>query len=116
MFKLKTICAFMACAVGVIPPAIAECVGSGAYRVCSESYTDSSGNIQIRSWDSQGNTYSVNSESYRSPGGGTHIRSYDSHGNSYSVRSWSDSTGIHSVDSMGNRCTITKSGTMIGCQ
>lgn len=94
----------------------AECFGSGEYRLCSESYTDSSGNVHIRSWDNQGNSYSVNSETYRPPDGGTTIRSYDSHGNSYSVRSWSDSTGVHSVDSQGNRCTITKSGTVIGCQ
>jgi len=94
----------------------AECFGNGEYRVCSESYTDSSGNVHIRSWDTQGNSYSVNSESYTSPDGGTTIRSYDSEGNSYSVKSWSDSKGVHSVDSQGNHCTITPSGAMIGCR
>jgi hypothetical protein len=57
----------------------AECFGSGEYQVCSESYTDSNGNIQIRSWDSEGNSYSVNTESYTNSNGST-IRSYDSEG------------------------------------
>ena len=39
----------------------------------------------------------------------------DSEGNEYSVRSWSDSSGFHSEDSEGNRCTVTRSGQMIGC-
>ena len=111
----KTIFVFL-CIFAISPLIHAECYGSGEYRVCSESYTDSSGNIQIRSWDSQGNTYSVNSETQRSRDGSTTIRSYDSQGNNYSVRSWSDSRGVHSVDSQGNQCTITKSGKMIGCK
>jgi len=96
-------------------PSYAECFGEGAYRVCTETYTDSRGNTTIRSYDTQGNSYSVNTETYRSPSGATTIRSYDSTGNSYSVRSWSDSKGVHSVDTMGNRCTITKTGKVIGC-
>ena len=94
--------------------ATAECFGSGEYRVCSESYTDADGNIQVRSWDSDGNDYSVNTESYVD-GDGMAIRSYDSDGNEYSVHAWTDSTGSHSEDSDGNRCTITRSGEMIGC-
>jgi hypothetical protein len=93
----------------------AECFGSGAYRVCSESYTDSSGNLHVRSWDTEGHSYAVHSETHRSAGGGTTIRSHDTEGNSYSVRSWVDSAGVHSEDSDGHRCTITNSGTMIGC-
>jgi hypothetical protein len=110
---------FIYSAVCILPinqQAHAECFGSEEYRVCSESYIDSSGNVQVRSWDNQGNTYSVNSETQRSPDGSTTIRSYDSQGNSYSVRSWSDSQGVHSVDSQGNRCIITKSGKIIGCK
>ncbi len=68
----------------------AECISSGDYRVCSDSYTSSSGDTSVRSWDNKGN--------------------------SYSVRSWSDSGGVHSQDSRGNRCTITNSGTIIGCK
>jgi hypothetical protein len=94
--------------------AIAECFGEGDYQVCSESSTDSNGNIQIESFDSEGNTYSIKSESVTTDDGAS-IRSYDSEGNEYSVRSWSDSTGVHSEDSDGNRCTITNSGQMIGC-
>lgn len=94
----------------------AECFGSGEYRVCSDAYTDSSGNVHIRSWDNQGNSYNVDSETYRSPSGDTTIRSSDSEGNSYSIRSWSDSSGVHSVDSEGNRCTVTSSGEIIGCE
>lgn len=94
--------------------AFAECFGDGAYRVCTDTYTDSRGNTTIRSYDTQGNTYSVNTESYRTPGGNT-VRSRDSMGNSYEVKTWTDSSGTHSVDSMGNRCTITRTGKMIGC-
>jgi|GEM_PF-4519554 len=113
-FKMLLICTGLLLAFNHI--AYAECFGSGEYQVCSESYTDSSGDVHVRSWDNQGNSYGVNSESYTSPSGNTTVRSYDTEGNSYSVRSWSDSTGVHSEDSEGNRCTITTSGTMIGCQ
>lgn len=92
-----------------------QCFGEGAYRVCSESHVDSRGNVQIRSWDSQGNTYGVGTKTVRGPGNSTEIRSSDTMGNSYSVHSWSDAQGAHSVDSMGNRCTITRTGKMIGC-
>lgn len=94
--------------------AYSECFGSGEYVVCTESYSDADGNLEVRSWDSEGNSYSVNTESYVSDEGTT-VRSYDSEGNEYSVRSWSDSEGIHSEDSAGNRCTITYDGEMIGC-
>lgn len=92
----------------------AECVGTGDYRVCSEINTGANGDIEVRSWDSEGNTYSVNTESHTS-GNGSTIRSYDSEGNEYTVRSWTDKNGVHSEDSEGNRCTITHSGQTIGC-
>ena len=94
--------------------ALAECFGEGEYRVCSDSYTDSDGDIHMRSWDSEGNTYNIDTESYTTPEGSS-TRSHDSEGNEYSIRSWSDSAGYHSEDSEGNRCTITRTGQMIGC-
>jgi hypothetical protein len=108
---------FTACVAALMffsSPLYAKCVGEGAYRVCSEVDTDSRGNTTIRSTDSQGNSYRVNTQSYETPSGTT-VRSSDSMGNNYTVRTWSDSRGTHSVDSMGNRCTITKTGKMIGC-
>lgn len=65
----------------------AECFGSGEYRVCTESYTDSNGDIHVRSWDSEGNNYQVDTESHIDYDGDVHIRSWDSEGNSYSVDS-----------------------------
>ncbi|MGV2103976.1 hypothetical protein [Rhizobium sp. 21-4511-3d] len=97
------------------PCAQAECVGEGSYRVCSESYQDADGDFHVRSSDTEGNSYGVDSTTRTLPGGSTEIRSDDSEGNSYSVKSWSDSTGVHSVDSEGNECTITNSGVVIGC-
>lgn len=92
-----------------------QCLGEGAYRVCTETYQDGKGNLHIRSSDSMGNVYSTSTESEVRPDGSSRIRSYDTEGNAYEVRSWSDSQGIHSVDSEGNRCTITPTGRMIGC-
>ncbi len=94
----------------------AECFGEYPYRVCSDSYTDSKGNTHIRSYDSEGHSYSVDTESRNLGSGGSEISSHDNQGNSYSVRSWSDSSGVHSRDSEGNTCTITPSGTVIGCK
>lgn len=91
------------------------CFGEGAYRVCTTVTTRPDGSMSITSRDSMGNSYSVDSEVITSSNGDVTIRSHDSMGNSYSVESWSDSTGVHSRDSMGNRCTITNSGRMIGC-
>ena len=101
----------------VSTPALAEttCYGEGEYQVCVTTQTDSRGNISITSSDTMGNSYSVESKSYTSPDGRTVIQSQDSMGNGYKVESWSDSGGVHSVDSLGNSCTITNSGTMIGC-
>lgn len=62
-----------------------------------------------------GNSYQVYTRIRDLRGGGTEIRSSDTEGNSYSVRSWSDSSDVHSVDSEGNRCTITSVGRVIGC-
>jgi len=94
--------------------AYAECYGEGEYRVCSESETDSDGGIHARSWDTEGNTYHIDTET-RSLRNGQEIISSDSEGNEYSIKSWSDSSGAHTVDSEGNSCTITRSGRMIGC-
>lgn len=97
-----------------ISSALAECYGSGSYRVCSNSYTDSKGNIHVKSYDSQGNSYHVDSESYQTSNGSV-TTSSDSEGNRYSIKTWTDSQGTHTEDSEGNRCTITNTGTMIGC-
>ena len=94
----------------------AECFGDYPYQVCTDSYTDSQGNIHIRSYDSQGHSYSVDTENKKLENGGIEIKSHDSEGNNYSVRSWSDSNGVHSRDSEGNICTITTSGKIIGCK
>jgi len=93
----------------------ASCYGNGDYLVCSDSYTDSSGDLHVNSYDTEGNSYSVDTESRDLPNGGHEISSSDSEGNSYSVRSWSDSEGVHSRDSEGNECTITSGGGIIGC-
>lgn len=93
----------------------AECFGEASYRVCSESHEDANGDFHVRSSDTEGNSYSVDTTTRTLAGGGTEIRSEDSEGNSYSVKSWSDSSGIHSLDSEGNECTITNSGALIGC-
>lgn len=97
------------------PQPSADCVGDGAYRVCTQTNTSPNGDLSIRSYDTLGNEYSVDTTSRQLPDGAQEIRSEDSLGNSYSVRSWSDSDGFHSVDSLGNSCTITTSGQMIGC-
>lgn len=93
----------------------AECFGEYPYRVCSETYVDSQGNVRVETHDSLGNTYSSRTDSYTTPDGTDVVTSSDSMGNTYTLRSWSDSTGVHTVDSMGNRCTITYAGEMIGC-
>ncbi|TCP80825.1 hypothetical protein C8J31_11466 [Rhizobium sp. PP-CC-2G-626] len=113
--KRKLLIAAAAAATLTASAVNAECFGEGSYRVCSDSYQDADGDIHVRSSDTDGNSYSVDSTTRTLPGGGSEITSADSEGNSYSVRSWSDSEGVHSVDSDGNRCTITKIGTLIGC-
>jgi hypothetical protein len=65
--------------------------------------------------DSTGITYSVDSDVYTGQNGDISVRTYDSDGNSYDIKSWSDSSGVHTEDSDGNRCTITPTGQMIGC-
>jgi hypothetical protein len=93
----------------------AECIGEAEYRVCTDSQTHPNGDLSVRSHDTLGNSYSLDTKSRDLPGGGQEIRSEDSEGNSYSLRSWEDAEGFHSVDSQGNRCTITRTGAMIGC-
>lgn len=101
----------------IAAPLMAEttCYGEGAYRVCTTTTQRPDGSISITSSDSMGNNYRVDSEVETRSNGDTNIRSYDSMGNSYSVKSWTDSRGIHSRDSMGNTCSILNDGTMIGC-
>jgi hypothetical protein len=99
----------------VVLHAETQCFGEVGYRVCTDVYTDLSGNMRVRSYDTEGNTYSLDTDTYHTPGGGLEVRSKDSEGNSYTLKSWSDSTGAHSEDSEGNRCTITTSGQVIGC-
>ncbi|MCW2243169.1 hypothetical protein [Azospirillum canadense] len=94
----------------------AECVGDYPYRVCTDTYTAPNGDTHIRSYDTSGNTYTLDTQTRALPGGGTEIRSHDNQGNSYSLKSWCDSSGCTSRDSMGNSCTITKSGAIIGCK
>ena len=96
-------------------PSHAECFGDGAYRVCTDTTYDADGDMSVRSYDTQGNSYSVDTETSNFGANGRMVESHDSMGNSYSVRSWADSAGTHSVDSMGNECTITNTGQMIGC-
>lgn len=100
--------------ISISQTVLAECFGDGEYQVCSDTSTDSNGDIHVRSWDTEGNTYSINTESH-STNDETKVRSYDSEGNEYSIKSWSDSTGHHTEDSEGNHCTITTSGLAIGC-
>lgn len=91
------------------------CYGEGAYRVCTTVTQRADGSMSVYSSDSMGNSYSMSTDVYTSPSGDVSVRSQDSLGNSYKMESWSDSTGAHSRDSLGNHCTITKYGTMIGC-
>ncbi|MFV3129554.1 hypothetical protein [Niveispirillum sp. KHB5.9] len=85
------------------------------YSTTTRSTQSPNGDLSVRSQDSQGNSYSLDTRTRTLPGGGHEVTSQDSQGNSYSIRSWCDSAGCHSTDTMGNRCTITPSGTMIGC-
>ena len=83
--------------------------------MCSTIVERADGSMTITSRDSSGNTYEVDSDVQTSASGDVRVRRYDSMGNSYSVDSWSNSTGVHSKDSMGNTCSILNDGTMIGC-
>lgn len=93
----------------------AECFGEYPYQVCTDTYVSPSGDMSVRSYDTMGNTYSLDTTTRRMPGGEQITESRDSMGNRYSLRTWTDSEGTHSVDSMGNRCTITRSGGLVGC-
>ena len=98
-------------------PAAAEttCYGEGAYRVCTTVTQRADGSMSITSRSSTGHTYSINTEVDTSYDGTTRITSTDSTGNSYGIKSWSDATGSHSIDTEGNKCTLTHSGQWIGC-
>lgn len=96
-------------------PAHAECYGSGGYSVCSDSYTDSNGDVHAYSYDSDGHHYSVDSDSY-SVGDDNYVSTHDSDGNSYSIHSWVDPSGAaHTTDSDGHECSVYPDGTTIGC-
>lgn len=109
-------CAALALVVLPVLPAAAEttCYGEGAYRVCTTVTQRADGSMSVTSRDSMGNTYRLDTEVTQRPGGMS-VESRDSMGNSYRVDSWTDSLGSHSRDSLGNRCTITRTGQMIGC-
>jgi hypothetical protein len=96
-------------------PARAECYGSGEYQICSDSYTDSGGDVHSYTYDSEGNDYSIDTNSYSV--GDEHVTTTtDSDGNSYSIRSWVDSDGAaHTRDSTGRECTIYPDGSSAGC-
>lgn len=66
-----------------------ECRGEGDARICATITTHDDNSMVVKTSDSEGNTYEI--------------------------RSWSDAKGTHSVDSRGNRCSITRSGAIIGC-
>ena len=90
-------------------------VEAPGYSVESRSYTDANGDVHVRSSDTMGNSYGVDSRSYNQ-GNKQVVESSDTMGNSYRVESSCDASGSCTTsDSMGNRCTITSSGQMIGC-
>lgn len=91
------------------------CYGEGQYRVCTTVTTRADGSVSVRSRDSMGNTYNLDTDVQTGRNGDMTVRSRDSMGNSYQLDTWSDSSGTHSRDSLGNRCTITRTGQMIGC-
>lgn len=95
--------------------AATECYGDYPYRVCTQTRTAPNGDISVNSYDTMGNTYSLDTRTRALPGGGNVVTSSDSMGNTYSIRSWCDSRGCHTEDTMGNRCTVTQTGRMIGC-
>jgi hypothetical protein len=101
---MKVIFTLAAAAILTAGVAKAEqnCFGEEEYRVCTDSYTDIGGDQHIRSYDTEGNSYSLDTKTRDLLGGGSEITSSDSDGNSYSIKSWSDSTGVHSIDSDGN--------------
>lgn len=86
-----------------------------AYSLTTRSARSANGDLSVRTQDSMGNSYSLDTTTRGLPGGGHEVTSRDSAGNSYSIRNWCDAAGCHSRDTMGNTCTVTKSGQMIGC-
>ena len=113
--SLRILTVAIIAAVLTASPSFAECYGDSAYKVCTDSYTESNGDYHVRSYDNLGNSYSLETEQRSFGTNGQEVRSTDSLGNTYSIRTWTDAAGTHSVDSMGNRCTITTTGRMIGC-
>lgn len=96
-------------------PAETECYGEGNYRTCTTITEHPDGSMDVYSSDNMGNSYSSSTDVDTDWQGNTTVTSHDFEGNSYSVRSWSDSIGGHTSDSLGNDCTVTYSGEMIGC-
>lgn len=98
-------------------PTAAEttCYLEGANRVCTTVTQRVDGSVSTTSRSSTGETYSINTEVDTSYDGTTRITSIDSSGHSYGIKSWSDATGSHSIDTEGNKCTLTHSGQWIGC-
>lgn len=106
--------AFMSLGLVWAADARSECFGEASYRVCTETETSANGDLQTRSWDTEGNSYPVDVQT-RQIGNAQVSTSSDSEGNEYSIRSWSDSSGSHVADSEGTTCTVTPAGRMIGC-
>jgi hypothetical protein len=102
---------FFSASVAVPASAETTCYGEGASTVTQSA----DGSMSVRTSDSSGNTYSLDSDVDTGQNGDMSVRTYDSEGNSYNLKSWSDSTGYHTEDFEGNRCTITHSGQSIGC-
>ena len=112
---MKTVLSVLILLVGNAAYAETTCYGEGAYQVCSTVTHRADGSITVTSGDTMGNNYRVDSEVQAQSNGDTKIRSYDNMGNSYSVESWTDSSGVHSRDSMGNVCSVLYDGNIIGC-
>ena len=83
------------------------------YGVCTTTHSAPNGDLDIYS-TGYGQSYDLHTRSEQSDGA-LKIQSWDSEGNSYSLESHCDSTGCHSSDSQGNRCSILSDGTVIGC-
>lgn len=115
--KIETALIVALMAIAFSHPALAEteCYGEGSYRTCTTITQHPDGSMDVYSSDNMGNSYRSSTDVDTDWQGNTTVTSHDSEGNSYSVHSWSDSIGGHTTDSLGNDCTVTYSGAMIGC-
>lgn len=95
-----------------ISPASAEsqCFGDYPYRFCTESDSDTTGDVRLISSDSAGSPYQLDGGNSGSPDGAFQGRSDDGMSKDYSIRSWDDAGG-----GTDNGCTILSDGTKVGC-